>query len=88
MLTNMLFLFSIIFVYSICCKETSNFEVTGPPGATASTRGASGHSAFSSAKMAKRALAQSLARELGPLGVHVAHVIVDGAVDNINTRWT
>jgi len=55
-------------------------------GATASTRGASGHSAFSSAKMAKRALAQSLARELGPKGVHVAHVLVDGMVDNVNTR--
>jgi len=55
-------------------------------GATASTRGASGHSAFSSAKMAKRALAQSLARELGPRGVHVAHVLVDGMVDNVNTR--
>ena len=40
-------------------------------GATASLRGSAGHSAFSSAKMAKRALAQSLAREFGPLGVHV-----------------
>ena len=55
-------------------------------GATASLRGSAGHSAFSSAKMAKRALAQSLAREFGPLGVHVAHVVVDGAVDNPNTR--
>ena len=36
--------------------------------------------------MAKRALSQSLARELGPRGVHVSHVIVDGAVDNPNTR--
>ena len=32
-------------------------------------------------------LLQSLARELGPLGVHVAHVVVDGAVDNVNTRY-
>eukprot|EP00090_Calanus_glacialis_P045484 TRINITY_DN8471_c0_g1_i2.p1 TRINITY_DN8471_c0_g1~~TRINITY_DN8471_c0_g1_i2.p1 ORF type:complete len:250 (-),score=59.66 TRINITY_DN8471_c0_g1_i2:85-834(-) len=55
-------------------------------GATASLRGSAGHSAFSSAKMAKRALAQSLAREFGPLGVHVAHVVVDGAVDNPNTK--
>ena len=36
--------------------------------------------------MAKRALSQSLARELGPRGVHVSHVVVDGAVDNPNTR--
>mmetsp|Transcript_47401 Transcript_47401/g.107438 ORF Transcript_47401/g.107438 Transcript_47401/m.107438 type:complete len:163 (+) Transcript_47401:611-1099(+) len=53
-------------------------------GATASVRGASGFSAFSGAMHAKRALAQSLARELGPLGVHVAHVVVDGAID---TPW-
>ena len=36
--------------------------------------------------MAKRAVVQSAARELGPQGVHVAHVIVDGVVDNPNTR--
>ena len=36
--------------------------------------------------MAKRALVQAAARELGPRGVHVAHVIVDGVVDNPNTR--
>ena len=36
--------------------------------------------------MAKRALAQSLAREVGPRGVHVSHVVVDGVVDNPNTR--
>ena len=36
--------------------------------------------------MAKRAIAQSTARELGPKGVHVAHVVVDGVVDNPNTR--
>ena len=50
-------------------------------GATASTRGAAGFSAFSGAKMALRALAQSMARELGPQGVHVAHTIIDGAID-------
>jgi len=54
-------------------------------GATASWRGSAGMGAFSSAKMAKRALTQSMAREFGPQGVHVAHVIVDGAVDNPNT---
>lgn len=50
-------------------------------GATASVRGAAGFSAFAGAKHALRALAQSLARELGPRGIHVAHVIVDGAID-------
>ena len=48
-------------------------------GATASMRGANGFSAFASAKHALRALAQSMARELGPQNIHVAHVIVDGA---------
>lgn len=50
-------------------------------GATAATRGASGFAAFAGAKHALRALAQSMARELGPLNLHVAHVIVDGAID-------
>ena len=50
-------------------------------GATASLRGRSGMAAFAGAKSALRALAQSMARELGPEGVHVAHVIVDGAID-------
>lgn len=53
-------------------------------GATASTRGGSGFSAFAGAKHALRALAQSLARELGPKGIHVAHPIIDGAID---TAW-
>jgi NAD(P)-dependent dehydrogenase (short-subunit alcohol dehydrogenase family) len=50
-------------------------------GATASVRGSAGFSAFSGAKHALRALAQSMARELGPLGIHVAHVVIDGAID-------
>jgi NAD(P)-dependent dehydrogenase (short-subunit alcohol dehydrogenase family) len=50
-------------------------------GATASVRGGAGFSAFAGAKHALRALAQSMARELGPKGIHVAHVIVDGAID-------
>jgi len=53
-------------------------------GATASMRGSAGFSAFSSAKFALRALAQSMARELGPKGIHVAHTIIDGAID---TEW-
>jgi NAD(P)-dependent dehydrogenase (short-subunit alcohol dehydrogenase family) len=50
-------------------------------GATASLRGAAGFSAFAGGKHALRALAQSMARELGPQNIHVAHVIVDGAID-------
>ena len=50
-------------------------------GATASLRGAAGFAAFSGAKHALRSLAQSMARELGPQGIHVAHVIIDGAID-------
>lgn len=50
-------------------------------GATASVRGAAGFSAFAGAKHALRALAQSMARELGPKGIHVAHTIIDGAID-------
>jgi NAD(P)-dependent dehydrogenase (short-subunit alcohol dehydrogenase family) len=55
-------------------------------GATASVRGGSGFSAFAGAKHALRAMAQSLARELGPQGIHVAHVVVDGAIDGAFTR--
>lgn len=50
-------------------------------GATAGMRGAANFAAFAGAKHALRALAQSAARELGPKNVHVAHVIVDGAID-------
>jgi NAD(P)-dependent dehydrogenase (short-subunit alcohol dehydrogenase family) len=50
-------------------------------GATASLRGSAGFAAFAGAKHALRALAQSIARELGPKGIHVGHVIVDGAID-------
>jgi NAD(P)-dependent dehydrogenase (short-subunit alcohol dehydrogenase family) len=50
-------------------------------GATASVRGSAGFSAFAGAKHALRSLAQSMARELGPQGIHVAHVIIDGAID-------
>ena len=50
-------------------------------GATASLRGQAGFCAFSGAMHAKRALAQSLARELGPAGVHVCHVVIDGPID-------
>ncbi len=55
-------------------------------GATASLRGSSGFAAFAGAKHALRALAQSLARELGPKGIHVAHIVVDGAIDGAFIR--
>jgi NAD(P)-dependent dehydrogenase (short-subunit alcohol dehydrogenase family) len=55
-------------------------------GATASVRGGAGFSAFAGAKHALRALAQSLAREIGPKGVHVAHVVIDGAIDGAFVR--
>ncbi|MDH4607535.1 SDR family oxidoreductase [Pseudomonas sp. BN102] len=50
-------------------------------GATAGLRGAAGFAAFAGAKHGIRALAQSMARELGPRNIHVAHVVVDGAID-------
>ena len=50
-------------------------------GATASIRGGAGFSAFSGAKFALRSLSQSMARELGPQGIHVTHFIIDGAID-------
>jgi len=50
-------------------------------GATASLRGREGFAAFAGAKHALRALAQSMARELWPQGIHVAHVVIDGAID-------
>lgn len=57
-------------------------------GATASLRGSSGFSAFAGAKHALRALAQSMARELGPKGIHVAHLVIDGAIDTAFIRDT
>src|SRR5262249_18109312 len=50
-------------------------------GATAGLRGGAKFSAFASAKFALRGLAQALAREFGPKGVHVAHVVIDGLID-------
>ncbi len=53
-------------------------------GATASLRGGVGYAAFASAKFGLRAVAQSIARELGPKNIHVAHLIIDAGVD---TAW-
>jgi NAD(P)-dependent dehydrogenase (short-subunit alcohol dehydrogenase family) len=55
-------------------------------GATASLRGSANFAAFAGAKHALRALAQSMARELGPRGIHVAHVVVDAAIDTAFIR--
>ena len=51
-------------------------------GATASVRGGSGFAAFAAAKFGLRAVAQSMARELAPENIHVAHLIIDGAIDS------
>lgn len=55
-------------------------------GASASLRGKAGFAGFSSAKAGLRSLAQSMAREFGPKGIHVAHVIIDGLVDGDRLR--
>lgn len=49
-------------------------------GATSAVRGRGGAVGFSSAKFAVRGLAESMARELGPAGIHVAHVVIDGGI--------
>lgn len=55
-------------------------------GATASLRGSANFAAFAAAKHGLRALAQSMARELGPTGIHVAHIVIDGAIDTAFIR--
>lgn len=57
-------------------------------GATASVRSGKNYSAFANAKFALRALAQSMARELGPQNIHVAHVVVDSAINSNFIRNT
>jgi NAD(P)-dependent dehydrogenase (short-subunit alcohol dehydrogenase family) len=55
-------------------------------GATASIKGSAKFSSFAAGKFAKRAIAQSLAREFMPQGVHVAHAIIDGVIDIPRTK--
>ena len=57
-------------------------------GATASLRGGVGFSAFAGGKAALRALAQSMAREFGSQGLHIAHIVVDGVIDSERVRTT
>jgi NAD(P)-dependent dehydrogenase (short-subunit alcohol dehydrogenase family) len=59
-------------------RQTGSIFFTG---ATASVRGSSGYAAFASGKFALRGLAQAMARELGPNGIHVAHLVIDAGVD-------
>jgi NAD(P)-dependent dehydrogenase (short-subunit alcohol dehydrogenase family) len=55
-------------------------------GATASRRGGARTAAFASAKAAQRSLAESLARSLGPFGIHLALVVIDGVIDSEQAR--
>ncbi|CAG8959841.1 hypothetical protein HYFRA_00001750 [Hymenoscyphus fraxineus] len=71
--------------------KTAEQDYKHPPtllftGATASVRGSASFAGFAAGKFATRALAQSLAREFGPRGVHVGHVIVDGVIDIPRTK--
>jgi NAD(P)-dependent dehydrogenase (short-subunit alcohol dehydrogenase family) len=70
----------------LCAQEAVEDMVAGDggtvifTGATTSVRGREGAVGFSAAKFATRGIAESMARELGPEGVHVAHVVVDGQI--------
>ena len=76
----------------LCCKQAVPDMLTGGggsilfTGATSSIRGRKGAPAFSSAKFAVRGLADALARELWPQGIHVAHIVVDGVIDTAAVR--
>ena len=76
----------------LCGREAADYMVPRGrgsiffTGATASVRGASGYAAFASAKSGLRALAQSMARELGPKNIHVSHLIIDAGVDTAFVR--
>ncbi len=71
-----------------CSKEAIEDMLAGPgdgtiifTGATSAVRGRGGAPGFSAGKFAARGLAESMARELGPEGIHVAHVVIDGQID-------
>jgi len=71
---------------AFCCAREAAADMAGSggtmvfTGATTSVRGKEGAVGFSAAKFGVRGLAQSLARELGPEGVQIAHVVLDGAI--------
>jgi NAD(P)-dependent dehydrogenase (short-subunit alcohol dehydrogenase family) len=76
----------------LCAKEAASDMLNKGAGAmiftgaTSSVRGRGGALAFSSAKFGVRGLAESLARELWPKGIHVAHVVIDGVIDTPEVR--
>jgi len=76
----------------LCCQQAVPDMVASGggtilfTGATSSIRGRAGAIAFSSAKFAVRGLAWALAREVGPKGIHVAHIIIDGVIDTPAVR--
>lgn len=55
-------------------------------GATASNKGSANFAAFSSSKFGLKAISESIAREYGPQGIHVSHIIVDGMIDTDRIR--
>lgn len=79
-------LFALEAVKAMAPKNSGTVIFTG---ASASLRGRAGFEAFASAKAGLRAVAQSMAREYSPKGLHVAHVVIDGGVDGerVNTRF-
>jgi len=75
----------------LCCKQViPSMKARGGNiviiGATASKRGGARFAAFASAKAAQYSFAQSIARHLGPLGVHVSYIVIDGVIDIPRTR--
>ena len=76
----------------LCCKEVVSDMIEKKKGtiiftgATSSIRGSDGLTSFSVGKFGLRSLAGSLARELWPKGIHVSHIIIDGAVDKVMIR--
>lgn len=76
----------------LCGREAARYMVERGrgniffTGASASMRGNSGYAAFSAGKSGLRALAQSMAKELGPKNIHVAHLVIDAGVDTAFVR--
>ena len=77
------FIFARAALRALLARERGSLLFTG---ATASLRGRPPFGAFASAKAGLRSLSQTLAREFGPQGIHVAHVIIDGGIDGERLR--
>ena len=67
-------------------QSKKNRAVSIFTGASASLRGKPGFAHFAAAKAGLRMIAQSMAREYGPAGIHVAHVVIDGGIDGHRLR--